>query len=73
MAVTTFNKAQLHLLRMMSYVKTDEGLDEIKKALHGYFATKAQEEADKLWDEGVLSQDKLDEILEEHTRTRYIP
>ena len=34
---TVFNPMQLQLLRMFSYVKTDEQLKEIKAALADYF------------------------------------
>lgn len=32
---------------------------------------KVQAEADKLWDEGVLGEEKIDELLNEHLRTPY--
>ena len=32
---------------------------------------KSQKEIDKLWDNGTLNQEKLDEIRKEHLRTPY--
>ena len=39
---TVFNPMQLQLLRMFSYVKTDEQLKEIKAALADYFFKKVE-------------------------------
>ncbi len=71
MGRTIFNKAQLHILRVMSYIKSDEELQALKKVISEYYARRVDEEAERLWKEGVLSQDKLDEILKEHLRTPY--
>lgn len=40
METTVFNGAQLHLLRMMSYIKTNEELHELKNVLSDYYAKK---------------------------------
>ncbi len=68
---TRFNDAQLHILRVMSHIKSDEELQALKKVISEYYARRVDEEAERLWKEGVLSQDKLDEILKEHLRTPY--
>lgn len=39
---TVFNAAQLQILNLMSYVESDETLDEIKDMLSNYFAQKAE-------------------------------
>ncbi len=68
---THFNEAQLHILRLMSHIKTDEELNELRNVISDYFAQKAQKEIDRLWDVGVLNQEKLDAMLKEHLRTPY--
>lgn len=40
METTVFNDAQLHLLRMMSYVKTKEELADLQNAISDYFTKK---------------------------------
>ena len=67
----TLNPAQLHLLKMLSFAKSEEALEEIKKGLSAYFAKRAEEEMDKLWDEGLWKQEKNERILHEHIRTPY--
>ncbi len=68
---TIFNEAQLQMLNMMSRIKTDEELNELRNVISDYYAQKAQKEIDSLWDAGILSQEKLDEICKEHLRTPY--
>ena len=36
-----------------------------------HFAKRAEEEMDKLWDEGLWNQEKNERILHEHIRTPY--
>ena len=65
------NPTQLHLLRLFSFAKNEESLNEIKMALTAYFAQKVEEDMDALWDEGLWSQEKNEAVLEEHLRTPY--
>ena len=44
MQKTTFNEAQLELLRMMALIDTPEAVSDIRQALSDYFAKKAKEE-----------------------------
>lgn len=71
MIATTFSPAQQHLLQVMSFVKTDEALEEMKEALANFFAQRAEEEMDKLWDSGVVNDDVINQWLSEHMRTPY--
>lgn len=68
---TVFNTAQLQILEMMSHVKTDNSLNEIKEVLSQYFAKKAEEAIDKLWDEGKINNQVIEQWKEEHLRTPY--
>ena len=67
----TLNPMQLHLLKMFSFVKSDEELTDIKKTLSALFADRAEEEMDKLWEEGLWDQEKNENLLTEHLRTPY--
>ena len=62
MEATVFNPAQVYLLQMFERIKTEEELLEIKKLIGNYFAKKMDTHLDKLWDEGILDQKRLDEI-----------
>lgn len=71
METTVFNKAQLHLLQMMSYIKTNEELDELKNVLSDYFAKKVDSELDALCAQGAITESTIEEWCKEHLRTAY--
>ncbi len=61
---TVFTPTQQYLLRMFAFDSSEETLNEVKKVLSEHFRNKAEKELDKLWDEGIVSQEKLDQINE---------
>ncbi|MCF0216015.1 MAG: hypothetical protein HUK21_12020 [Fibrobacteraceae bacterium] len=69
----TLNPVQLHLLDMFKFCKSDLELHELKDVLCAYYADKVQKEADKLWDEGSLNAEAIEEIGKQHWRTPYQP
>lgn len=71
MAATALNEAQLELLRMISAFNTPEAVTDLKQALSNYFAQKAEEEIDKLWEEGTLTEVKVENFRTLHERTAY--
>lgn len=68
---TIFNPAQLHVLNMMSYVKTQEGMDRLKDQLAAFYAQLIDSEMDALWESGAWSEAKLAELKSSHLRTPY--
>lgn len=68
---TVFNEAQIHLLHMMSYIKTNEELDELQNVLSDYFAQKADAGLDALCDQGLINNDTIESWGKEHLRTAY--
>ena len=50
MAATVFNDAQLEVLRMMSVFNTPEAVKDLKQSISNYFAQKAEEEIDRLYE-----------------------
>lgn len=71
MEATIFNQAQMQLLEMMSFVRTPEALADLKQVISDYFARKAQEEIDKLWENGELNDAKIESSRHLHERTSY--
>jgi len=59
--------AQLHFLQILSHIKTDESLMDLKRLVRDYYAEQLQKEADKYWEEGKIG----DHLLNEHLRTPY--
>jgi hypothetical protein len=62
MEATSLNPTQMHLLKLFSFNNSESYAKEIQTVLTKYFQNRLDEEADRLWDEGVLNQEKLDEI-----------
>ena len=61
----------MQLLEMMSFVKSDKALDGLKQAISDYFAVQAQNEIDRLWENGDLNDEKVEEFRSLHERTPY--
>ncbi len=66
-----FTEPQLDLLRMFSQKIDDNNWKEIKLIITNYFANKAIEEANHIWEKENWDEDKLREILNTHSRTPY--
>jgi hypothetical protein len=62
-----FNPAQLHFLQLLSYIKTEEALMDLKRLVRDFYAQQLQKEADNYWADGTIS----DNLLNEHLRTPY--
>lgn len=71
METTVFNTAQLELLKMMSFFNTPESLQELKQVISNYFAQKADEEMNRLWADGTLTDEKVESFRHLHERTPY--
>lgn len=71
METTVFNPAQLQLLKMMSFVKTSEALDQLKQVISDFFAQQAQDEINHLWETGKLNDEKIESFRQLHERTSY--
>lgn len=67
-ALTPF---QMQILELTSHVNSDKEMKDIRLMLAQYFAKKAEEEIDKLWDDGFLNEDVIESWKEEHMRTPY--
>lgn len=67
----TLNQAQIQFLDMLSFIKTPQELNELNKAVSHYFAQKAEEELERLWDEGTLNKEKIESFRHLHERTPY--
>ena len=63
---TVFNAAQLQILDLMSYVESEDTLNEIRDMLSNYFAQKAEKAIDKLWDSGQINDSTIEGWKKEH-------
>jgi hypothetical protein len=70
---TKFTPLQLELLRIFSRNPTEQELMEIKNLLARYYADKASDEMDRLWEERGYTDQTMQEWTKEHMRTPYNP
>ena len=62
MNATQITPTQMHLLKLFSFDKSESRALEIKDVLMRYFQGRLDAESDRLWDEGLLDQDRLEEL-----------
>jgi hypothetical protein len=62
---------QVELLQLFRFELDNAQLQEIKALLSAYFAQKATEEMDALFEEKGWGDEKIDEWSQEHMRTKY--
>ena len=62
MNATQITPTQMHLLKLFSFDKSESRALEIKNVLMRYFQGRLDAESDRLWDEGVLDQERLEEL-----------
>lgn len=65
------NKAQIEVLNALSLLKTDEDIYQLKKVITNFFAKRADDAIDNLFDTGVWSDDTLKHFSQSHYRTPY--
>jgi hypothetical protein len=67
----TLHQAKMNLLRVVDSIKTVDEVQAIQQVLANYYAEKAQEELDRLWDEGLINDQVIEQWGKEHMRTPY--
>ena len=71
MEATAFSPYQMKIIGLTEHVKSDEQMKEIGNLLSDYFAQKAVQETDKLWDDKVIDCSTIEKWKNEHLRTPY--
>ena len=62
METAVLNPTQMHLLKLFAFNNSEDYAREIQTVLTRYFQQKLDEESNLLWDDGILDQERLDEI-----------
>ncbi|HLP47459.1 MAG TPA: hypothetical protein VK469_16035 [Candidatus Kapabacteria bacterium] len=68
MSANRLTNLQLELIKLFSYNLDEKQLLEVKYLLAKYFADKATQEMDKVWEEKRLTNETMDTWLNEHLR-----
>lgn len=71
MKLTSLNPAQVSLLESFAGIQSQEEINELTRVIRDYYAKNLEDELEKLWDDGTLNQERLDELGGQHLRTAY--
>ena len=66
-----FTPFQIEMLELVSRISSEVEMQDIRRLLGQYFAKRAEDAIDRLWDEGVLNDNVMEEWKSEHMRTPY--
>ena len=73
MGASAFSNMQKELLKLYSTDIPDVQLKEIKLLLSNYFADKATEEMDNLWEKNNWNDQTMNQWVNEHNRSKGSP
>ena len=68
---TPFTPFQMQMLKLTERIKSQEEMDDIRQLVSKYFADKAQQEVDRLWELGVINDEVIESWKHERMRTPY--
>jgi len=71
METIMFSPAQMHLVTLMSHIKSTAALDQLKDQLAEFYARQIDEDMEKLWESGEWNEQKLESLKNAHFRTPY--
>ena len=71
MEVVAFSPAQMHLITLMSHIKSADALDQLRDQLADFYARQVDEEMEELWESGEWNEQKLQSLQDAHFRTPY--
>lgn len=69
--LTPFTPFQIEMLELVSKVRSEHEMNDIRLMLGQYFAKQAEDAIDRLWDDGILNDNVIEGWKHEHMRTPY--
>ena len=63
--------AQLELMNALNCIQTEDDFDEFRDLLAKFFAMEAQNAIDRLWVDGAINEETIEQWGAEHMRTPY--
>ena len=68
---TVFNSAQIELLDAMASIQSEAELIDLKHTISEFFARRADEEMERLWQSGEWNEQTIEDLKNAHYRTPY--
>ena len=67
----SLHQAKMNLLRVVDRIQSVEEIQAIQQMLANYYAHKAEAEMDRLWENGTINEQVIEQWGKEHMRTPY--
>ena len=71
MQLTTMNPSQMMILESFAGARDEQELNDLMDVLRTFYASRLESEMQRLWDNGTLNQQALDQLQGDHLRTPY--
>ena len=68
---TPFSPFQIEMLELVARVQSEIEMNDIRRLMGCYFAKQAEDAIYRLWDEGKLNDEVIEDWNNEHMRTPY--
>lgn len=68
MQINTMNQSQMMILESFAGAQDEEELNDLMDMLRNYYAQRLEREMQRLWDNGTLNEEKLEQLRGEHLR-----
>ncbi len=69
--LSRINQAQYEVLNMLSCINKEEDVIALRTVIAQFLNTRLQNEIERLWDNGTLTEEKVSAWSQEHMRTPY--
>ena len=66
------NQSQMMILESFAGAQDEQEVNDLMEVLRKFYADRLQAEMQRLWDNGTLNQNALDELKGQHFRTPYV-
>lgn len=67
--LNTMNEAQMMILESFAGAIDEQELNDLMDVIRDFYARRLEAEMNRLWDNGALNQEALDQLKNEHLRT----
>lgn len=71
MHINTMNKSQMMILESFAGAHDEQEMNDLMDVLRDFYAQRLEREMLRLWDNGILDENRLEQLREEHLRTPY--
>ena len=59
------------ILESFAGARDEQEIDDLMDVLRNFYAQRLEKEMQRLWDNGTLNEEKLEQLRKEHLRTPY--